>query len=369
MRILQVLPALEGGGVERATLDMVQALRAQFPATYVTSQGGMLEPELVAKGGTHFKLPLASKNPIQMFLNAFRLARLIRAYDIHLLHARSRAPAWSALWAARWTGTPLVTTYHGAYPASNLFKKFYNSVMVRGNCVIAISDFVASYIKSHYPLSAQNIRLIREGIDVDAFNPHTIPAGETASLRKQWEIPENATIILLSGRITRLKGHEVFIEAIRRLNHLNVAGLILGQPKPGSVYFQELTQKSRGLPIRCVPPLDDIRVAYALADVVVCPSLVPETFGRVAAEAGTMERPVIATHLGALREVCQHEKTGFLIPPHDAGALAQTIEKVITMPASQRAVIGKAARAHIISHFSLKQMCAQTIDLYKGLAL
>lgn len=367
LRILQVLPELNFGGVEHVTLDMVKALRQLYPVTYVASEAGTLLPDLKQLGGTHLPLPLASKNPVQMIRNACSLARLIRTHHIQIIHARSRAPAWSALWAARWTKIPLVTSYHGAYRSKNALKVFYNSIMARGDRVIAISEFIARHIQQRHPAFFPNVRLICEGIDVDKFNPHHVSSQEILDLRKAWGIPATATIFLVPGRITRIKGQTTFIDAIRRLNNPNIVGVILGKNQEDSTYFTEVRRQSEGLPIRLIPYVTQPQVAYAAADFIVSPSLAQEAFGRVTAEAGAMERVVIATNHGASVELCQSGKTGFLVPPGDSRALADVIVHAMKMPPEDYMAMGKAARSSICANFSVKRMCAETIDLYKEL--
>jgi glycosyltransferase involved in cell wall biosynthesis len=365
LRILQVLPELNTGGVERATLDMAGALRQVFPVTYVASQGGSLVSELETLGGTHFTLPLASKNPFQMIRNAMALVRLIQKYDIQIIHARSRAPAWSALWAARWTKIPLVTTFHGAYHTSNIFKTFYNSVMARGTRIIAISEFVFRHIQRQHPTSLPRIRLIHEGIDVEAFDPQHVPQEAIKALRKTWDIPIDAKVFLLPGRVTRLKGQTVFIEALRQLNDPHIFGIILGPDQKNSSYPQEVTRQLDGLSIRRISHTQNLKIAYAAADFIVSPSLAPETFGRVTAEAGAMKRIIIATNHGATPELCKAGITGCLILPGDTKALAEAMDKVLKMTSEEREAMEKAARNYICANFSVKRMCAETIALYK----
>jgi glycosyltransferase involved in cell wall biosynthesis len=367
LRILQVLPALNAGGVERVTLDMVTALHQIYPTTYVASEGGSLLPELEQRGGIHLPLPLASKNPFQMARNAHSLVRLIRFHSIQAIHARSRAPAWSALWAARWAKIPFITTYHGAYASSNLAKAFYNSVMARGDRVIAISEFIAKHIQRHYPTSFPRVRLIHEGIDTEEFNPPHISQQEILDFRKAWDIPPTAIVFLLPGRITRIKGQTIFIDALRRLSNPHVVGVILGQDQDNSSYPAEVRLQCRGLPIRLIPHISRPRIAYAAADFIVCASLAQEAFGRVTAEAGSMERVSISTNHGATVELCQHAKTGFLTPPGDARALADAMTHAMKMSPEDYQTMGKAARAHICENFSLKRMCSKTIELYKEL--
>ncbi len=366
LRILQVLPELNMGGVERTTLDMVGALRQVFPVTYVASQGGSLVPELETLGGTHFTLPLASKNPLQMIRNAMALVRLIRDHDIQVIHARSRAPAWSALWASHWTKVPLVTTFHGAHRTSSMIKTFYNSVMARGTRVIAISEFISRYIQAQHPTSLKKIRLIHEGVDVEAFDPQTVSPEEIKDFRKTWDIPVDAKVFLLPGRVTRLKGQTVFIDALRQLNTPNIFGIILGQDQLNSSYPKEVARQLEELPIRHIShTTHPLKVAYAASDFVVSPSLAPETFGRVTAEAGAMERILIATNHGATPELCKEGTTGYLIPPGDAQALAETMDRVLKMSLEERQIMEKEARNHVCTNFSLKRMSAETIALYK----
>jgi glycosyltransferase involved in cell wall biosynthesis len=367
LRILQVLPELNLGGVERVTLDMAKALRQVSPETFVASQNGTLVPELQKIGGTHISLPLATKNPIQMLRNAFSLAKVIRDHNIHLIHARSRAPAWSALLAARLTKIPLVTTYHGAYTSTNALKRFYNSIMTRGDRVIAISGFILQNIAQHHPSAHDRVRLIPEGIDLEEFSLEHISQAEVDAFRKSWRIPEDAIVFLVPGRITRLKGQTIFIDAIRRLNNPNIVGVILGQNPDDTPYSLEVRRLSEGLPIRLIPHISKPRVAYAAADFIVSPSLAKEAFGRVTAEAGAMERVVIATNHGATTELCLHGKTGLLVPPGDARALADTMVHAIKMSPEEYLAMGKAAKAHIQSKYSLTRMYSQTIDLYKEL--
>jgi len=290
LRILQVLPQLNRGGVERATLDLVAALRKNSSTTYVACENGSLINELIQLGGTHLNLPAASKNPVQMMLNAWSLAKLIRTHNIQIIHARSRAPAWSALWAARWERIPFVTTYHGAYSASHTFKNFYNSVMGRGDRVIAISKFIEQRIKEQHPFAAPNIRLIPEGIDTQTFDPKQIPSSDITTLRKMWGIPLDASIFLLPGRINHSKGHTIFLEALHQLKNHEVWGVILGQDPGDTPYLLKLKDLASSLPVRFIHHVPSLPIAYAAADFIVSPSLVPETFGRVIAEAGAMER-------------------------------------------------------------------------------
>jgi glycosyltransferase involved in cell wall biosynthesis len=367
LRILQTLPELGIGGVERATLDMVMALRQNFSETFVSCHSGVLLPELEKLGGTHFSLPLNRKNPLQIMRNGLLLAQLIKDHNIHLIHARSRGPAWSSLLAAKLTKIPFITTYHAAYNSTNIVKNLYNSVMARGDRVISISKFISTTIEQHHPKAIPNVRLIREGIDLDTFDPKKVSQQEIQEVRTQWNIPPSATVFLLPGRITRLKGQAIFVDAIRRLDNPNIIGVILGDNHELSSYPMEVRNQAEGLPIRIVPHTTNPRIAYAASDCIVYPSLAQEAFGRVTAEAGAMERIVIATNHGATPEICKSSLTGYLVPPGDSRALAQTMMSVLTMSRDDFLKMGNAARAHIAANFSLNRMCTETINLYQEL--
>jgi len=367
LRILQVIPEIKMGGVERVTLDMAAALRKIYPTTYVAAKRGDLLPVLENLGATHFPLPLTTKNPIQIIRNGYNLAKIIREYNIDVIHARSRAPAWSALLAARLTKTPLVTTYHGAYHSTNKLKTFYNSVMARGDRIIAISDFIYKTIEHHHPQALSKVSLIREGIDLDEFNPHTITSSEVEHLKKEWRIPPTATVFLVPGRVSRLKGQSIFIRCIRRLSNPNIVGVILGENQENSSYPAEIRHQSEGLPIRLIPYISKPKIAYAAADFIVSPSLVEEAFGRITAEAGAMERIIIATNQGATPEICIPQKTGFLVQPGNSRALADAMIQVMKMSPQDCQIMGENARQYISDHFSLSRMCTETINLYKEL--
>ena len=368
LRILQVIPEIKMGGVERATLDMVSALRKIYPTTYVAAKRGDLLPVLEDLGATYFPLSLTTKNPIQMIRNGYCLAQIIRDYNIDVIHARSRAPAWSALLAARLTRTPFVTTYHGAYRSTNKLKTFYNSVMARGDRVIAISDFIYKAIEHHHPQALSKVSLIREGIDLEEFNPHSVTPYQVELLKKEWRIPPTATLFLVPGRVSRLKGQSIFIDAIRRLNNPNIVGVILGENQENSTYPAEIRHQSEGLPIRLIPYLPKPKIAYAAADCIVSPSLAEEAFGRITAEAGAMERIIIATNHGATPELCLPGKTGILVEPGNSRALADAMIQVMKMSPEDCQTMEKNARQYITDHFSLSRMCADTINLYKELA-
>jgi glycosyltransferase involved in cell wall biosynthesis len=373
--ILQVIPALNAGGAERTTIDIAAALtRAGFRAL-VASEGGRLEPQLAEAGAELERLPLDSKMPHRMLANALRLARLIRTRKVALVHARSRAPAWSALYAARRAGVPFVATYHGIYNAGNPLKRFYNSVMVRGDAIIANSNWTADHIAREHGVPRARITVIHRGVDLAAFDPAGVAPGRIESLRAAWGVAVDETIILLPGRLTRWKGQLVLIEALAQLANAGALAktkaVLAGDAQGRDAYVAELESAiaRQGLReiVRIAPHVTDMPAAYLGSDIVVSASTDPEAFGRVAAEAGAMARPVIATDHGGARETVLAGSSGFLVPPGDAGALAAALQTLLAMNADGRRRLGEAGRAHVRENFSLERMCDDTLALYRAL--
>lgn len=365
-RVLQVLPALESGGVERVSVDMVAGIKKNYPnvKTFVASGGGVLVDKILLLGGQHFKVPLNLKTPWSLIGNALSLRKLIREHDIHLVHARSRGPAWSAFLAARKARIPFITTYHGIYNSRNALKSFYNSIMARGDYVIAISEYVANHIKQNYPHLSNNIRVIHEGIDTAYFNPDETSCDALKALQTKWGVPQGHKIILLPGRLTRWKGHEILIKALHKIDISNLYAIILGNDQGKDSYKLELECKSAGLPVKFMKECHDMQSAYALADVVLSCSTDPEAFGRVTAEALSMGSLYIGTDCGATPEMCVHEKTGFLVPPSNPDALAAMISHVLSLSEERKLSLSVCARQHICNNFSLDRMVKQTLDLY-----
>jgi glycosyltransferase involved in cell wall biosynthesis len=370
--VLQVLPALNAGGVERGTLEIAEAqLRAGLRAL-VASAGGALVPSLVALGARHVTLPLDSKNPLTMLRNAAALAALVHEERIGILHARSRAPAWSALWAARRTGAGFVTTYHGTYNEDLPAKRLYNSVMARGDRVIAISRFIADHIRARHGTDPARIRVIPRGVDPALFDPDTVAPARLAALRTAWGIAEGGPpVVMLPGRLTRWKGGTVLVEAMARLPGEAVA-LLVGGAEPRREAFRdelELLISARGLAgrVRLVGHAADMPAALLLADVVVHASTDPEAFGRTVIEAQAMRRPVIAADLGGPRETVEEAVTGWRVPPGDPAALAQAIHWAFALPAAERAVVGARARQAVLARYTTAAMQAATIAVYREL--
>lgn len=369
--VLQVLPALETGGVERGTVDVAAALVAAGWGSIVASAGGPMEHEIERVGARHVTLPLARKGPIAIHANIDRLAILIEVADVDLVHARSRAPAWSALYAARRTGRPFVTTFHGTYNASNRLKRWYNSVMTRGDRVIAISQFIGEHIRQTYRIEDRTLRVIPRGIDLNVFDPEKVGAGRLVALAEAWRLPDGMPVVMMPGRLTRWKGHIVLIEALALLDRKDIRCLLVGADQGRRDYRMELERlsKARGLEsvVHITDHCRDMPAAYMLADVVVSASLDPEAFGRVVVEAQAMGRPTIATDHGAARETIIPEVSGWLTPPGDARALADALERALTLDAPARETLAGQASPRVRAAFSKETMCNRTLAIYREL--
>ncbi len=373
--ILQVIPSLDAGGAERSCIEIARALAHAGFRALVASEGGRLETELRAAGGELVRLPLDTKSPARMLANAMALRELVRKEKVRLIHARSRAPAWSALVAARTAHVPFVTTYHGIYNAGNALKRFYNSVMAKGDIVIANSQWTADHVGKEHRIDPARIAVIPRGVDLSRFDPHAVAPARVEEMRANWGVPPGTKIILLPGRLTRWKGQELLIEALTRLKQhgglSKVCAVLAGDAQGRDSYVRELQalatlrrlQDSVSIPGH----VSDMPAAYLAADIVVSASTDPEAFGRVAAEAGAMGRPVIATDHGGARETVVANASGLLVPPGNADALATAIAAILALTPEERAAIGAKGRAHIVAHYSLENMCAATLAVYRKL--
>jgi len=379
--ILQIIPELSAGGAERTTIDIAAALAQAGARALVASEGGRLVSELQAVGGVWIPFPAKTKNPISMFLNSRRLARIIRNEGVDIIHARSRAPAWVAYGAARLTKTPFVTTYHGAYSGNSSFKLRYNSIMARGDAVIANSHFTAGLITRLYPSATDHLRVIHRGTDFRRFHNGSVDPARVRKLRESWGVAPDERIVLLAARLTNWKGQKVLIQAARLLKErglLDTKFILAGDDQGRSAYVAELDQmiESFGLKgIVCrVGHCTDMPAALSAATVVTVPSTEPEAFGRSAVEAQAMGTPVIVSNLGAVPEtvlappdVEPQARTGWRVPPGDAEALAKALETALNLGATARDALSHRAISHVKRHFSLEHMCEQTLDIYDSL--
>lgn len=367
--VLQVLPALgEQGGVERGTVEVASAIAAAGGRAIVASAGGVRVHALERAGAEHVTLPVDSKNPGTMYANIGRLAELIRRESVDIMHARSRAPAWSAWVAAKRTRRHFVTTFHGTYGASNILKRRYNAVMGRGERVIAISRFIAGHLNQVYGVPAGRIRVVHRGVDLEIFDPARVSADRIIMLARKWRLDEGLPVVMLPGRLTRWKGQMVFLEAIAKLGRQDIRCVLLGSDQGREDYRRQLetfiARAGLGGVARIVDRCDDMPAAYMLADVVVSASTDPEAFGRVLVEAQALGRPVIGTDHGGARETVIPERTGWLTRPGDAEALAAAMSTALALTPDHRGRIAGAAIANVRENFSKATMCTKTLAVY-----
>ncbi|MEM9725389.1 MAG: glycosyltransferase family 4 protein [Pseudomonadota bacterium] len=376
LTILQLTPELNAGGVERGTLEIAQAVAAAGGRALVASAGGRLMGRLAGVGAEGVTLPLASKNPATLLLNARRLARLITREGVDIVHARSRAPAWSGLWAAERAGARFMTTYHGAYSESFPGKRAYNEVMARGDPVIAISHFIAELVMERHQTPPERLRVIPRGADLSVFNEARTTGARVAALANQWGVADDPrTVVLLPGRLTRWKGQTLFVEALAllktRLGADAFQGVIVGggaAEAPMGRFERELRAQiaaaDLGDVVRLVGHCDDMPAAYQLSGYAVSASLEPEAFGRVAVEAQAMGVPVIAAaHGGALETVAAGE-TGWVFEPGSAEALADALAEALEQSREARRTMGLAAEARVRRRFSTEAMQNATLAVY-----
>jgi glycosyltransferase involved in cell wall biosynthesis len=370
--ILQVLPRLDSGGVERGTIEITEAISRAGMKALVVSGGGQLLPHINHAGGEHITLPLYRKNPFVIYRNALRLARIIRERNVSLVHARSRAPAWAAYLAAKWTGIPYMATYHGVYSATNGYKKRYNKVMVLGQRVIAISQFVRNHIIAEYQIDPALIRLIPRGVDFSTFGEQLVIPERIAALTRSWRLPdEHVPVIFCPARISPVKGQDVLIEALKLLKDREFLCIIAGKEDGHEGYREALQQQiiEGGLEgkVRMTDPTNYMNEAYQLSEIVVVPSVKPEAFGRVAIEAQALGRVVVAADHGGVSETIIPNETGYLVPPGNAETMAHAIAFALDRDDATKRAMAKFARAHVQKHFSSELMKELTLDVYREL--
>jgi glycosyltransferase involved in cell wall biosynthesis len=368
--VLQVLPALVTGGVERGTVEIAGALAEAGGTALVASAGGPLVRTLERAGGRHIDLPLDSKNPFVVRRNADRLAEAIEAFGVELVHARSRAPAWSALWAARRTGRPFVTTFHAPYGTGGLpFKRLYNSVMARGERVICISRFVMDHVAQTYGVPAERLRLVHRGVDLEIFDPDRVSPERLIQLARRWRLPDGVPVIVLPGRLTRWKGQTDLLRAAAKLEDLEFLVVLVGDDQGRTAYRAELERLigELGLAAKAMiaDPCNDMAAAYMLSDVVVSASTDPEGFGRVVAEAQAMGRPVVASDHGGAPEQLLPGETGLVYPPGDVAALAEALREALALDSEQREELAETAIRRVREAFTKQAMCAGTLAVYR----
>lgn len=373
--ILQVAPELSAGGVERTVLEVTEAIVEAGGRALLASRGGRLEAEFERLGGQLFRMDAKSRNPLTIRINEGKLRQIIREEKVDLVHARSRAPAWSAYAAARAEGVPFVTTYHGAYSGTSGLKRAYNSVMAKGDIVIANSNWIADHIRQVHETPADRIVTIPRGVDLAEFDPRAVSPARVDAIRQSWGLLGDKRLTLfLPGRLTEWKGQGLAIDAFAALAADERAGMVLvlaGDPQGRDRYVDELQNKITGMDIErsviIAPHITDMAAAYLAADIVLAPSTRPEAFGRVAAEAAAMERPVIVSDHGGGRETVIEYETGARVTPGDARALSGALRAMIGLGPTVRASMGAAGRAHVVRHFSKRGLQTATLSVYKRL--
>ncbi|HVJ51025.1 MAG TPA: glycosyltransferase family 4 protein [Aliidongia sp.] len=369
--MLQVIPALAAGGVERGTVEIAAALVRAGWRSVVASSGGPMVREIERAGAEHVILPLAGKGPLNIYRNIGRLAALIEAREIDVVHARSRAPAWSAYRAAQRTGRHFVTTFHNIYGGETRLKRLYNSVMAKGERVIAISDFVGAHARKVYGVSPEQLRIIPRGVDLDRFDPESIAPPRLIALAADWRLQDDKPVVMLPGRLTRWKGHVDLIDAVSLMADRNFQVLFVGPEEQKPHFRDELVQRihARGLSsvFHIVGACRDMPAAFMLADVVISASSRPEGFGRVTIEAQAMGRPVIATDHGGSRETVRAGETGWLVPPNDPKSLARALGEALSLGSAERLALAARARGWVAQRYDTRLMCDATLSVYEEL--
>ena len=378
IKVLQVIPKLGYGGAETGCYDIAHYLPENGCESFIVTSGGELTKFVDKKKVKLIKLPVHSKNPLLILINTILLIGIILFFKISIVHARSRAPAWSCLFATKLTNRKFVTTFHGTYNFSGKFKKFYNSVMVRSDLIIAGSNFIFSHIKENYSkflTSQKKFLVIFRGINVDYFDSSTKLEIDEKKLLKKWNINDEKKIILLPGRLTSWKGQELFIEAINlvkiELGYEAFHAVILGNDQGRDLYKKKLIRLTEQYrltnQIKFIDHCEDMALAYKVSDIIVSASIEPEAFGRVAVEAQSMEKLIIASNIGGSNETINDEKTGFLFKSGDADSLSKKIIRGLTMDETTLNLIGKEGRSNIIKKFNVEKMCFSTYSEYKRL--
>jgi glycosyltransferase involved in cell wall biosynthesis len=370
--LLQVIPELETGGAEQTTIDVAQAVVRAGGTALVATRGGRMTARLEGDGARLTQMPVQTKNPLVMLGNAARLVALIRQEKVSIVHARSRAPAFSALWAAKATGTPFVATYHGVYKARSAVKRWYNAVMTRGDLVIANSDYTRDHVLAQHTVDPGRLVTIPRGVDLDRFDPAFVTPNRIDALREAWGLlHDGRTRILLAGRLSRIKGHLSIVEAASRLTQAGRRDfqiLFAGDDQGRTGYAAELQGAidAAGLSdvVRIVGHCDDMPAAYLLADFAILPTIVPESFGRAAVEPQAMGRPVIAANHGGVTETVLDGKTGWLAPVGDTEAWAEAIAHAIDLGPGRRLEMGELGRKRVRQLYSVEAMCTATLAAY-----
>lgn len=374
---MQILPSLESGGVERGTIDIAKALKKEGFEPIVVSKGGVLVYQLREAGITHITLPVHSKNPLTIFLNIKRLVKIIQDHKVDVVHVRSRAPMWSAFYACKETGTKLVATVHGTYGLKFLkwdifpLKRIYNEIMLKADHVIVVSNFIKEYLAKNYQIDVSNkVTVINRGADLNYFNAAKVSTNRVIDLSKKWNLPEDKKIILMPARFTAWKGHEFLLDALAKVKgdfFCAMVGSDHGHKKFRKKIEKKITDSGLSGKVRVVGLCKDMPAAYAVSHFVVCPSVRPEAFGRIAIEAQSSGKVIIATKIGGSLDTIIDGKTGFLVEPWDVEKFAALIERALEMSKAEADKIGEQGRKNVEDNFSNERMCNETLKVYRAL--
>lgn len=373
--ILQIIPHLGAGGAEQGCIDVSKAIVAAGGKSIIVSNGGSRIRELKRHGATHITMPAHTKNPLKMWRNISRLKKIIRDHNVHIIHARSRAPAWSAYRAAKSMNIPFVTTCHAAYKFKKPIKRWYNSVMAKGDRVISISDFIGTYLNENYQTPPDKIRVAYRGTDFKKFHPQAVTQERMIAISSTWRIKDGAPLIFMPGRLSPIKGHHFLIEAIEHLlkdpAFKDAICVFAGSDQGRTAYRQNLldTIKEKNLEghIWFVPNCTDMPAAYMLSNAVVCASMVPEGFGRVPVEAQAMGRPAIATSHGGAGQTIIDRETGWLVEAGNVDELVDALKQALSLTDQQRNGLAMTSMQHVQQKFSVEAMCDAVINTYNEL--
>jgi len=369
--VLQVLPKLDTGGAERVAVEIAEALTGAGHRALIACEGGVLTQAALRAGAEILTLPLDTKSPLAIRRNAGKLARLIKAENVDIIHAHSRAPAWSAYWAARRTGKKFVTTYHGTYKENAPLKRRYNEIMATGDAVVAVSAFIGERIRARHEDIGDRLSVIPGGVDPVKFDPAAVLGDRAVRLAQSWRLPLGAPTIMLPGRLTSWKGQINMITALAALRHKDAVLVLVGGDQGREKYTKSLIAHAQTLGVadrlRLAGHVEDMPAAMMLADIVVNASTEPEAFGRTIVEAQAMARIVIAADHGGARETIRDGETGFLFPPRDDQALASAIDRVLDLSADERVTWGRHARAVVSENHSIAAMQRAMLAVYAGL--
>ena len=378
-RILQIIPNMEIGGAERTVLEITSFLKDTEFSSLVLTSGGKLIGELEKENIEVIKLKIDKKNPYSIIKNFFLFIKIFREKKIDLIHVRSRAPAWSAIFAAKKIGIPVLTTWHGHVSNSSFIKKIYNSIMLKGDAVIANSAYTAERISKIYNIDLNKIDIISRGVNVESFERSKFSNTEISNMRKMWSVDDNKIIILFPARLTRWKGHLVTIEAINLLKKEkffdHVIFLFAGEKAGAENYIKKLnsiiTKFKLQENIKLVERIENMPLAYLASDIVLSPSIEPEPFGRIPIEAQAAGKTIIASDHGAVKDTIKNGNnfTGFKVKPNDPQALSIAIKQSITMDKKDLTKMHERAISNVKNNFSLENMCKKTLEVYKRLLI